>query len=147
GAVLYVMLTGRPPFTGKTTLEIAQKHRFNQFDSPKRVVPEIPYWLDEIVCQCLSKKPEERYPDAYVLSLRLQEVPKKVDLKAEGASETFDFDDSHASGETLAEQQERSGLQGEIGGTIVRDLFRAQVDVQNQQTVWGRVFDNAWVLV
>ncbi|WP_437227191.1 serine/threonine-protein kinase [Planctomicrobium sp. SH661] len=140
GAVLYVMLTGRPPFTGKTTLEIIQKHRFAQFDSPKRIVPEIPFWLDEIVCKCLSKKPEDRYPDAYVLMLRLQEVPKKVDLKESQESDRLSADHDH---ETIAETRSQDQ---HVGGTLVRDLFRAQMDSQAESTMLGRLFDNVWVL-
>ncbi len=36
---MYVMLTGRPPFTGKSPLDIAQKHKFGQFDSPSGSSP------------------------------------------------------------------------------------------------------------
>ena len=60
GAVMYVMLTGRPPFSGKTTLDVIHKHKYNQFDRPRTIVPEIPYWLDEIVCQLMEKDPEKR---------------------------------------------------------------------------------------
>lgn len=140
GAVLYVMLTGRPPFTGKTTLDIIQKHRFSQFDSPRRIVPDIPVWLDEVVCKCLSKKPEDRYPDAYVLSLRLQEVPKKVDLRDSGS----DYGHFEAESETISETGAPSGPP--IGGTFVRDLFRAEAEAQNKSSAIGRFFDNTWVL-
>lgn len=141
GAVLYVMLTGRPPFTGKTTLEIIQKHRFAQFDSPRRIVPEIPFWLDEIVCKCLSKKPEDRYPDAYVLMLRLQEVPRKVELRESEESEQHTADADQV---TIA-QTVPAGEQ-QVGGTLVRDLFRAQMETQQESTFLARAFDNVWVL-
>lgn len=137
---MYVMLTGRPPFTGKTTLDIIQKHRFSQFDSPRRIVPEIPVWLDEIVCKCLSKKPEDRYPDAYVLSLRLQEVPKKVDLRDSGDG----YGNFEADSETISETGAHRGPP--VGGTFVRDLFRAEADAQQDTSVLGRFFDNTWVL-
>lgn len=140
GAVLYVMLTGRPPFTGKTTLDILQKHRFSQFDSPKRIVPEIPFWLDEIVCKCLSKKSEDRYPDAYVLMLRLQEVPGKVDLKN---SEDVRPSVVDADNETVADTGNASHP---IGGTFVRDIFRAEMELQQEATRLGRLLDNGWVL-
>jgi hypothetical protein len=143
GAVLYVMVTGRPPFTGKTTLEIVQKHRFAQFDSPKRVVPEIPHWLDEIICKCLAKKPEDRYPDAYVLGLRLQEVPRKVDLKegrviASGAAGPDD--------ETMVDGRSEP-REDEVGGTLVRDLFQAQMEAERSASRVSRLFDNVWFLL
>ncbi|SFI15255.1 serine/threonine protein kinase [Planctomicrobium piriforme] len=143
GAVMYVMLTGRPPFTGKTTLEVIQKHRFAQFDSPKRIVGDIPFWLDEIVCKCLSKKAEDRYPDAYVLQLRLQEVPRKVDLKD---SATGGDGEPHPDSETMTDGSAGAG-HGAVGSTLARDLFRAQVEAQSEKGALARWFDNVWVLV
>ncbi|HAB14329.1 MAG TPA: serine/threonine protein kinase, partial [Planctomycetaceae bacterium] len=91
GAVMYCMLTGRPPFSGRSTVEIIQQHRYGQFDPPRSIVPEIPRWLDEVVCRLLSKDPDERYPDAYVLGLRLQEIPRKMAL-SEGEATVADLD-------------------------------------------------------
>lgn len=145
GAVLYVMLTGRPPFVGETAMAIAQKHRFNQFDSPRRLVPDIPHWLDEVVCQCLEKKPEDRVPDAYVLSLRLAEVPKKVDFAK--SSETFEFADSQESEDTQSSTVDRPAMPAEIGGTLMRDLMRAQVEAGAARSPFQSLFDNTWVLV
>jgi len=151
GAVMYVMLTGRPPFTGKTALDIAQKHKFGQFDSPRRIVPEIPRWLDEIVCNCLQKKPEDRYPDAYVLQLRLQEVPKKLEL-AQGDSKTshsgtgsgtFDLDGAGVDDETQAADVDPAA----VGGTLMRDLMRAQLDPKTTMSPIEKAFDSTWFLV
>jgi len=145
GAVMYVMLTGRPPFIGETALAIAQKHRFNQFDSPRRIVPEIPHWLDEIVCQCLEKKPEDRVPDAYVLSLRLAEVPRKVDYSK--SSETFEFDESQAAEDTQSSTIDRPAAPVEFGGTLMRDLMRAHMDVSATRSPFQNILDNTWVLI
>ncbi|HVJ86951.1 MAG TPA: serine/threonine-protein kinase [Caulifigura sp.] len=155
GAVMYVMLTGRPPFTGKTALDIAQKHKYGQFDSPRRIVPEIPHWLDEIVCNCLQKKPEDRYPDAYVLQLRLQEIPKKLQL-AQGDTgggsgstaagpRTFNFDGAGADDVTQGD----AVLSGDapVGGTLMRDLVKGHLDKRTSQTPLEKLFDNTWVLV
>ncbi len=148
GAVMYVMLTGRPPFTGQSALEIAQKHRFGQFDSPRRFVPEIPHWLDEVVCKCLSKNPEQRYPDAYVLSLRLAEIPRKVELLAseKRASGTGGLDGGT---ETVAATRDAAAVDAaaaQVGGTFVRDVIRAELDRTMQRSVWERWLDNTWVL-
>jgi serine/threonine-protein kinase len=143
GAVLYVMLTGRPPFTGKTTLEIALKHKFSQFDSPRRIVPDIPHWLDEVVCKCLAKKPEDRYPDAYVLGLRLQEIPRKVDLALSQA----EFGEAGAlAGRETEAADPGAAPQQQVGGTFVRDLMRVQLDEQEQRSPLVRWFDHPLVL-
>jgi hypothetical protein len=80
GAVMYCMLTGRPPFVGRSVVEIIQKQRYGQFDPPRSIVPEMPRWLDDVVCRLMSKAPDDRFPNAYVLGLRLQEIPRKVAL-------------------------------------------------------------------
>jgi serine/threonine-protein kinase len=63
GVVLYAMLTGRAPFLGRSMAELLNLHRYGQFDRPMAIVPEIPSWLDELVCQLLEKDPEKRPPD------------------------------------------------------------------------------------
>jgi len=142
GAVMYVMLTGRPPFTGKTTLDIIQKHKFSQFDSPKRLVPEVPFWLDEVVCQCLAKKPEERYPDAYVLQLRLQEIVKKLELKN---SDLPDEGNPPPEGVTVAETTEGE-VGHHVGSTVARDLFRIQMETDSKPSLVARWLDDVWFL-
>jgi serine/threonine-protein kinase len=82
GAVMYVMLTGRPPFSGKTSLDVIHKHQFARFDRPALIATDIPPQLDEIVCKLLEKDPDKRFPDAYVLSLRLAEVQKRFAWQA-----------------------------------------------------------------
>lgn len=144
GAVMYVMLTGRPPFQGKSVLDIIQKHQFAQFDSVKRLVPEVPFWLDEVVCKCLSKNLEDRYPDAYVLSLRLQEVARKVDFQSQHAEGAADLDETQ---DTLADAVSGRPTMDEVGGTLVRDLFRAQLEDEKAASRIQKFFDNVWVLV
>jgi len=142
GAVMYVMLTGRPPFTGKSTLDIVQKHKYGQFDSPRRIVPDIPHWLDAVVCQCLAKDPKDRFPDAYVLSLRLNEIPKKVEMAVSG---TIDVDGAAGNDETAPAVGTLEP--GQVGGTLMRDLIRGEIAKQSAQGPIERVFDNTWVLI
>lgn len=148
GAVMYVMLTGRPPFTGKTSFDVARLHQTGRFDSPRMIVPEIPYWLDEVVCQCLEKKSEDRPPDAYVLSRRLEEIPRKVALAAQ--DHTLDFDQSSPTAETLASipaGEAAAGLGPQVGATLVRDLVRAQLEEERPATPLARALENTWILV
>lgn len=139
GAVMYCMLTGRPPFRGKSVVEVIQQHRYGQFDSPRSIVPEIPRWLDELVCRLMEKDPEDRYPDAYVLSLRLKEIPAKVKL-AQDVGTVADGVDSDV--ETVA-----AGLRAPGEATLMRDLMRAEIDRAQQPSPLGRWFNSTIGLV
>ncbi|HEX6985857.1 MAG TPA: serine/threonine-protein kinase, partial [Planctomycetaceae bacterium] len=80
GAVMYTMLTGKPPYSGQTMLDVLHKHRFGQYDRPRHYAPDCPSWLEEVVIQLLEKDPDKRPADAYVTGKRLREIPKKVEL-------------------------------------------------------------------
>lgn len=81
GALLYAMLTGRPPFIGSTAMDVMHKHRYGQFDKPSRYVPELPPAVDLIIDDLLKKSPDARPPDAFVVSRRLQEVLRKFAVR------------------------------------------------------------------
>lgn len=61
GAVLYELLTGRPPFTGDSALQVAYKHLEEAPPLPEAVRPGIPAGLSAVVLRCLSKHPGDRY--------------------------------------------------------------------------------------
>ena len=142
GAVMYVMLTGRPPFSGKTTLDLIQKHKYGQFDRPRLIVPQTPHWLEEIVCKLLEKEPDNRIVDAYVLSRRLQEVLKKVKLSAQ--EQTLADDRYEGSAPTVVAGH---GKAAQGAGTIMRDLVRAEIEESQKPSPIGELFNNVWVLV
>jgi serine/threonine protein kinase len=74
GAVLYNLLTGRPPFTGQSGAELMHKHLYAQFDRPQKLVPDIPHDVDELVCQLLEKDPAHRPGDGLVLQRQLDSI-------------------------------------------------------------------------
>lgn len=147
GAVMYAMLTGRPPFVGKTTLEVVQKHQYGRFDRPKMYVSSIPVWLDDLVCQLLEKEPEKRPPDAFVLSRRLQEIVRKVDFSLQEETVFAERSGSSEPGPTVAdaaagEERHEPGI-----GTVMRDAVREQLIAVTRPGLWGRIFNNVWVLL
>jgi serine/threonine protein kinase len=61
GAVLYELLTGRPPFVGADAAEVMDKILRVDPPSIRRAVPTLPRDLSVIVAKCLEKDPARRY--------------------------------------------------------------------------------------
>ena len=64
GAILYEMLTGRPPFRGATTLETLEQVRSQEVVPTRQLQARMPLDLDTICLKCLSKEPHRRYGTA-----------------------------------------------------------------------------------
>lgn len=139
GAVMYAMLTGRPPFLGTETTAVLQQHRYSQFDRPRRFVPEIPVWLDDLVCQLLEKDPAKRPADALVVNRKLQEIVKKVELQQSG--------DEPEHSTTPKVGGTTSDTPPEFGATLMRDLIRSEMTEASRRTPVEQLFNNTWVLV
>jgi len=68
GALLYQLLTARPPFQGETLPEILAQVQNDEPVPPRRLNPSVPAALDIICRQCLQKEPARRYPSAQALA-------------------------------------------------------------------------------
>lgn len=63
GCTLYTLLTGRPPFVGRSVMEIINKHLREPVQPPGLLVEYVPSALSDIVMKMLAKRPEARYQD------------------------------------------------------------------------------------
>lgn len=68
GAILYELLTGRPPFQGVTRAETLQRIVAEQPVPPSRYRPEVPRDLEAVCLTCLRKDATDRYPTAQAVA-------------------------------------------------------------------------------
>jgi serine/threonine protein kinase len=68
GAILYELLTGRPPFKAATVLNTVLQVLHSDPVPPRRFQPTVPRDLETICLTCLYKESHRRYGDALALS-------------------------------------------------------------------------------
>jgi tRNA A-37 threonylcarbamoyl transferase component Bud32 len=142
GCVLYMLLTGRPPFVGNTYVELLHKHRYGQFDRPQKFVPDLPLEIDEVVCQLLEKDPEKRPADAMVLFKQLDSIANKLARQAHATS--ANNRDTATQAENRADKVSMEALPGPA--TLMSRLVRAELDQQHHGGVVTRFFNRPLVL-
>ena len=68
GALLYYVITGRPPFVGESLTQTLEQVVNSEPVSPRLLNPSVPLDLETIVRKCLEKNPERRYRGAQELA-------------------------------------------------------------------------------
>ncbi|NOY42660.1 MAG: serine/threonine protein kinase [Planctomycetes bacterium] len=77
GALMFYMATGQPPFNYNKPIQVMVAHASEPPQSPRKITPDIPLELEEIILRCLEKKPENRIQEATTLRDLLAQVPSK----------------------------------------------------------------------
>ncbi len=81
GIVFYELLTGVKPFNAESPVDMFLMHVNGKFVRPAKVNPDIPIWLDTLVCQLMEKTPDRRPLDAETVGRSLEEIAEKVNTQ------------------------------------------------------------------
>ncbi|MCB9560576.1 MAG: serine/threonine protein kinase [Kofleriaceae bacterium] len=76
GALMYAVLTGRPPFTARSAVGVLTKHLTAEVVPPSQVAPELGLTpeIDEIVLRAMAKDPAARFVTATAMTTELEAV-------------------------------------------------------------------------
>ena len=74
GAILYEMLTGEPPYQGNTVVGVAVRHVNDPIPDVRKLRPDLPPEVDEIIKKAMAKDREDRYQTAFDLARALTKV-------------------------------------------------------------------------
>lgn len=110
GGVMYALLAGRPPFLAKTMPEMLQLQRFAEPEPVRRYAVDTPDQLDRLITQLLAKDPNERFPNALVLSRHMEAMLKALSrpVKPENEDDVTTTDFSGSSSDVTAAIDEQA---------------------------------------
>jgi tetratricopeptide (TPR) repeat protein len=166
GAMLYEMVTGRPPFLGDDPVAIISQHLNTQPVAPSWHDPAVPKPLEALILRLLAKDPTERLPSAGVVQEQLAALamtlattltPATGDLAPPASANPLD---RLAGGVFVGREGElaalRAGVDAALGGqaqvllvvgepgigkTRLAEEVATYAALRGLQTLWGRNYE------
>lgn len=87
GAILYELLTGRPPFIGPTPMDTVMQVIREEPVPPSRLQPEVPKDLETVCLKALQKETQKRYPSCFEFAEDLHRFLAAQEIQAKPISD------------------------------------------------------------
>ena len=81
GAIMYELLTGKPPLEGDNVLSLLYKIVTEEIPSPRKSCPKVPPALERICMKALAKEPDARYQSCREMAIELTQYLKSQSLQ------------------------------------------------------------------
>jgi serine/threonine protein kinase len=102
GVLFYELISGKLPFTGSSTADIAMRILNGDFAHPKFIMAGIPDALDQCIVQCLALTPENRPQSIEVVGEKIDSMLQSMGLESSMQELERCFKDPKAYGDRLA---------------------------------------------
>lgn len=150
GVVVYVMLTGKPPFEAPTPLGLMRKHMYEDPPPITESQPDLSPTIDAAIAIALAKRPEKRYPTSgeFVDALdRAARGEGMIQLDNIERTETLDLEPEalEGGGNTTVLDRQTTRAQTAIGRAAIRNE-RASTATFNSSPPTNPTFDQSSVI-
>jgi WD40 repeat protein/serine/threonine protein kinase len=141
GAILYEMLTGRPPFQAATPMEVICQVVSDEPVRPTHLAPRVPRDLETICLKCLRKEPAKRYGSAEQLAEDLHRFLEGEPIQARPTSRAeraYKWIRRHPAGAALIGVTTLAAFILVLGGIITNARLQRALDRAESQTEENR---------
>ncbi len=90
GVTLFEMVSGKPPFQADSAMTLMMMHINDPVPDPRRLNPDVPADLVELINKALAKDPNQRYQTAAQMASALRNVLKRINSGAPAAATMFE---------------------------------------------------------
>jgi len=101
GVMMYEMLTGKLPFDADNAVSVAIMQLQSDPEPPRKINPEIPVGLEEIIIKTMQKDPKKRYRSASEMLSDIYKFHKNPDIKFNFSYDSVDSEPVSGSANTV----------------------------------------------